>query len=43
MANDKKKAAGRVAFVLARAVGDAFVDRGVELDDVATFLDNPRG
>jgi 3-dehydroquinate synthase len=43
MASDKKKSAGRVAFILARAIGDAFVDRGVELEDVATFLDNPRG
>jgi 3-dehydroquinate synthase len=43
MAGDKKKAGGRVAFILARAVGDAFVARDVELEEVAAFLDGSDG
>jgi 3-dehydroquinate synthase len=43
MAGDKKKAGGRVAFILARAVGDAFVARDVELEEVAAFLDGMDG
>jgi 3-dehydroquinate synthase len=39
MAHDKKKAAGRVPFILARGIGQAFVDKSVALEDVATFLD----
>lgn len=36
---DKKREGGRVAFILARGIGAAFVARDVELDDVADFLD----
>lgn len=39
MASDKKKAAGRVAFILSRGIGQAFVDRGVDMADVARFLE----
>jgi len=43
MAHDKKKAGGRVPFILARGLGQAFVDRGVELHEVAAFLDRLKG
>lgn len=39
MASDKKKAGGRVAFILSRGIGKAFVDRDVEMSDVADFLE----
>ena len=39
MAHDKKKAGGRVPFILARGIGQAYVDKSVELADVAAFLD----
>lgn len=39
MASDKKKAGGRVAFILSRGIGKAFVDRNVEMPDVAAFLE----
>jgi 3-dehydroquinate synthase len=39
MVHDKKREAGRTAFILARRIGQAFVDKSVELADVATFLD----
>jgi 3-dehydroquinate synthase len=39
MAHDKKRAGGRTAFILARGIGQAFVDKTVELADVAAFLD----
>jgi 3-dehydroquinate synthase len=39
MAHDKKKAGGRVPFILARGIGQAFVDKSVALDEVAAFLD----
>lgn len=39
MAHDKKKAGGRVPFILAHGIGEAFVDKSVALDDVAAFLD----
>lgn len=39
MERDKKRADGKTAFILARAIGDAFVDKGVELAEVAAFLD----
>jgi 3-dehydroquinate synthase len=42
MAHDKKKAGGRVPFILARGIGRAFVDKSVALDDVARFLDAAR-
>jgi 3-dehydroquinate synthase len=43
MAHDKKASGGRVPFILARGIGEAFVDRSVSLDDVASFLDAERG
>jgi 3-dehydroquinate synthase len=39
MAHDKKREGGRTAFILARAIGAAFVDKTVDLSDVAAFLD----
>ena len=42
MRHDKKSSGGRVAFVLARGIGAAFLDRTVELTDVARFLDVDR-
>ncbi|HEU4959689.1 MAG TPA: 3-dehydroquinate synthase [Sphingomonas sp.] len=40
MAHDKKKAGGRVPFILARGIGEAFVDKSVALDEVSHFLDS---
>jgi 3-dehydroquinate synthase len=42
MAHDKKASGGRIAFILARGIGQAFVDTSVELDAVADFLDRQR-
>ena len=39
MLHDKKMDAGTLPFVLLRAIGEAFLDRNVPLDDVAQFLD----
>jgi len=39
MAGDKKASGGRVAFVLTRGIGEAFVDRSVELGEVEAFLE----
>jgi 3-dehydroquinate synthase len=39
MMSDKKKADGRVAFILSRGIGQAFVDRTVDMADVADFLE----
>jgi 3-dehydroquinate synthase len=39
MEHDKKRAGGRTAFILARSIGDAFVDKSVDLADVAGFLE----
>ncbi|HEX8309464.1 MAG TPA: 3-dehydroquinate synthase [Allosphingosinicella sp.] len=39
MAGDKKASAGRVPFILARGIGEAFVDRSVELGEVESFLE----
>jgi 3-dehydroquinate synthase len=39
MLHDKKKSGGRVPFILARGIGAAFVDKSVELGEVAVFLD----
>ena len=39
MVRDKKREGGRTAFILARGIGQAFVDKNVELADVAAFLD----
>ncbi|ODT86009.1 3-dehydroquinate synthase [Phenylobacterium sp. SCN 70-31] len=38
MAQDKKAEAGRLTFILARALGDAFVARDVDADAVLAFL-----
>ncbi|MDZ4370314.1 MAG: 3-dehydroquinate synthase [Phenylobacterium sp.] len=38
MAQDKKAEAGRLTFILARGLGDAFVARDVDADAVRTFL-----
>lgn len=42
MAHDKKRAGGRVPFILARRIGEAFVDMSVDLADVAALLDRQR-
>ena len=43
MALDKKASGGRVAFVLTRGIGRAFVDRSVELGEVEAFLERELG
>jgi 3-dehydroquinate synthase len=40
MLHDKKMDAGTLPFVLMRGIGAAFLDREVDLADVAAFLDN---
>jgi 3-dehydroquinate synthase len=42
MEHDKKRASGRTAFILVRGIGDAYVDKQVELAEVAEFLDGAR-
>ena len=42
MRHDKKASGGRLPFILVRGIGDAFVDKKVELADVAAFLDRQR-
>ena len=42
MRHDKKARGGRLPFILARGIGEAFVDTEVELSDVAAFLDRER-
>lgn len=39
MRRDKKREDGRTTFVLASRIGQAFLDRQIELSDVAAFLD----
>lgn len=39
MKSDKKRESGRTAFILARGIGKAFVDKSIDLADVAAFLD----
>jgi len=39
MQSDKKREDGRVPFILARGIGEAFVNRRVELAEVEAFLD----
>lgn len=39
MRHDKKMAGGTLPFILARGIGQAYVDKSVSLDDVAAFLD----
>jgi 3-dehydroquinate synthase len=43
MASDKKASGGRVPFILARGIGEAFVDTGVELVEMASFLARQMG
>lgn len=43
MAGDKKASGGRVSFVLTKGIGQAFVDRSVELGDVEDFLERELG
>lgn len=40
MGHDKKVVDGRIAFILARSIGDAFVSRDVALGDVERLLEN---
>jgi 3-dehydroquinate synthase len=40
MLHDKKMADGRLPFILTRGIGDAFVDKKVELGEVEAFLDS---
>ena len=40
MLHDKKMDAGTLPFILLRGIGDAFLDRSVELAEVAAFLDS---
>ncbi|MET1110969.1 MAG: 3-dehydroquinate synthase, partial [Allosphingosinicella sp.] len=39
MTSDKKMESGRLPFVLVRGIGRAFLDRDVDLGEVASFLD----
>ena len=39
MAHDKKASGGHLPFILAHGIGKAFVDRNVEMEEVAAFLD----
>ncbi len=39
MLHDKKMDAGTLPFILLRCIGEAFLDRSVEMSDVADFLD----
>jgi len=40
MRHDKKREGGRTAFILVHGIGSAFVDKQVDLADVAAFLDH---
>ena len=40
MMTDKKKEGGRLPFILAHGIGQAFVDKSVELSEVEAFLDS---
>ena len=42
MMHDKKKSGGRLPFILARGIGQAYVDKEVSLADVEAFLDQTR-
>jgi 3-dehydroquinate synthase len=42
MLHDKKASSGRLTFILVRGIGDAFVERSVELGEVTAFLDRQR-
>lgn len=41
MRHDKKMAAGTLPFLLARGIGQTYVDSSVDLADIAAFLDQP--
>ena len=38
MAQDKKVQSGKLAFIMARSIGDSYVDRDVDLDVVKSVL-----
>jgi 3-dehydroquinate synthase len=42
MLHDKKKSGNTLPFILARGIGQAYVDKSVSLEDVAVFLDEAR-
>ncbi|AHB09998.1 3-dehydroquinate synthase [Zymomonas mobilis] len=41
MMHDKKMEAGRLPFLLARGIGKSFLDKEVNLEEIAAFLDSP--
>jgi 3-dehydroquinate synthase len=43
MSHDKKREGGTVPFLLARGIGQTFLDKSVSLDEVAAFLDSDVG
>ncbi len=43
MLHDKKMEGGRLPFLLARGIGQTFLDKQVDLATVARFLDTDRG
>jgi 3-dehydroquinate synthase len=43
MSHDKKREGGTVPFLLARGIGQTFLDKSVSLDEVASFLDSDAG
>ncbi len=43
MAHDKKRTGGSIPFLLARSIGQVFLDTGISLNDVAVFLDSDNG
>ncbi len=42
MMHDKKKKGGRIAFILTRGIGRAYVDKSVEMAEVEEFLDRQK-
>jgi len=43
MLHDKKMSGGTLPFILARGIGESYVDRAVKLDEIASFLDQHAG
>ena len=43
MMHDKKMAGGTLPFILARGIGQSYLDKTVALDEIAAFLDSERG
>jgi 3-dehydroquinate synthase len=43
MSHDKKREGGTVPFLLARGIGQTFLDKSVSLEEVAAFLDRDAG